>query len=72
MVKTCFGACIGFVGGLLIGWIITSFVMDPGTIVEFQNMSNISIILIAGIIGLFVGLAICYITKKDKEESVFS
>lgn len=72
MIKPCFGACIGFVGGLIIGWVLVSFILDPDFIMEFQDTSSISIILIAGVVGLVIGLGITYVTKKDEEESVFS
>jgi uncharacterized membrane-anchored protein YhcB (DUF1043 family) len=72
MVKPCFGACIGFVGGLFIGWIIQTFVIDPSAIDGIFGGANMSIILIAGVVGLIIGVAITYVTQKDEEESVFS
>ncbi len=72
MVKPCYGACVGFVGGLFIGWIVITFALDPDLVTEFQGFGNTPLILIAGVIGLFVGLVITYVTQKEKEESIFS
>lgn len=65
MVKPCFGAIIGGVVGLLIGWIIYTFVMDQAAIEEFQRITNTSVILVAGVIGFVFGLIITYVTKKE-------
>ena len=65
MIKPCFGAIIGGVVGLLIGWIIHAFVMDQAAIEEFQRITNTSVILVAGVIGFVVGLIITYIFKKE-------
>ncbi|MEE9377893.1 MAG: hypothetical protein V3V33_07635 [Candidatus Lokiarchaeia archaeon] len=64
MVKPCFGAIIGGFLGLVIGWIIYTFVMDQAAIEEFQRITNTSVILIAGSIGLVSGFIITYVTKK--------
>lgn len=65
MIKPFFGAIIGFVIGLLIGWIIHTFVMDQAVIEEFQRITNTNVILIIGVIGLVAGLIICYIFKEE-------
>ena len=65
MVKPFFGAIIGFVVGLLIGWIIYTFVMDQAAIEEFQRITNTTVIVVAGVIGFVIGLIISYITKKE-------
>jgi uncharacterized membrane-anchored protein YhcB (DUF1043 family) len=72
MVKPCFGACIGFVGGLFIGWIIQTFVMEAAAIDELLGGTHMSIILIGGVVGLIIGLIITYITQREKEVSVYS
>ena len=65
MVKPFFGAIIGGVVGLLIGWIIYTFVMDQAAIEEFQRITSIPIIVIAGAIGFVIGFIITYVTKED-------
>ncbi len=65
MVKPCFGAIIGGVVGLLIGWIIYTFVMDQAAIEEFQRITNTTVIVVAGVIGFVIGLIISYVTKKE-------
>ncbi len=65
MVKPFFGAIIGFVVGLLIGWIIYTFVMDQAAIQEFQRITNTSVILVVGILGILSGLIITFVTKKE-------
>ena len=65
MVKPCFGAIIGGVVGLLIGWIIYTFVMDQAAIEDFQRITNTTVIVVAGVIGFVIGLIISYITKKE-------
>jgi multisubunit Na+/H+ antiporter MnhB subunit len=67
MIKPCYGACIGLIGGLVVGWIVITFVLDPDYLAEFQDVSSISINLIAGLIGLFIGFAICYVVKQREE-----
>ncbi|MFX1239802.1 MAG: hypothetical protein ACFFA7_00985 [Promethearchaeota archaeon] len=67
MIKSCYGACIGLIGGLIIGWIVITFVLDPEYLAEFQDVSSISITLIAGLIGLFIGFTICYVAKQRDE-----
>ena len=65
MAKSFYGACIGFIGGLLIGWIIDSFIMDEAARNDFLNLTNnISIVIILGIVGLVVGFIITYITDS--------
>ncbi len=65
MVKLFFGAIIGLVVGLLIGWIIYTFVMDQAAIEEFERITNTTFFLVAGIIGLVIGLIVSYLTKKE-------
>ena len=65
MARSFYGACIGFIGGLLIGWIIESFIMDQAARNEFLSFTNnISIVIILGIVGLVVGFVIMYITDS--------
>ncbi|MFX1570495.1 MAG: hypothetical protein ACFFCV_19325 [Promethearchaeota archaeon] len=67
MARSFYGACIGFIGGLLIGWIIESFIMDAADKIEFLRITNnISIVIILGIAGLVIGFIIMYVTS-DKE-----
>lgn len=67
MIKPCYGACIGFIGGLVVGWIVITFVLDPEYLAEFQDVSSISINLIAGLIGLFIGFMICYVVQQRED-----
>ena len=63
--RSFYGACIGFIGGLLIGWILESFIMNQSAINEFQNLTHTSIILVLGIVGLVIGFIIMYVTKGE-------
>ena len=67
MARSFYGACIGFIGGLLIGWIIDSFIMDQAARQEFLSITNnVSIVIILGIVGLVVGFFIMYITSNKE------
>ena len=65
MIKPCFGAIIGGVVGLLIGWIIQTFVLDLATIEEIERITNIPFYLIIGIIGFVAGSIISFIFKEE-------
>ena len=64
MARSFYGACIGFIGGLVIGWIIESFVMDQSAINEFYSITNTSIVIVLGIVGLVAGFFIMYVTNS--------
>ena len=64
MVKTIIGAFIGFFGGLLMGWIFITFIITESTIAEFENMTNISSVLVGGIVGIIIGSLIAYSTDR--------
>ena len=66
MARSFYGACIGFIVGLTIGWIIESFIMDQAARNEFLSITNnISIVIVLGIVGLVVGFFIMYVTNKE-------
>ena len=67
MIKPCYGACIGLIGGRVVGWFLITFLVDPEYLAEFKDVSIISINLIAGLVGLFIGFTICYVVKQREE-----
>ncbi len=66
MARSFYGACIGFFIGLLIGWIIESFVMDQAARNEFLSITSMSIVVVLGFVGLVVGFFIMYVTNREE------
>lgn len=66
MARSFYGACIGFIGGLLLGWILESFVLDQAAINDFRSVTNTSLVIVLGIAGLAIGFFIMYVTNSKE------
>ena len=66
MARSFYGACIGFIGGLLLGWILESFVLDQAAIDDFRSVTNTSLVIVLGIAGLAIGFFIMYVTNPKE------
>ena len=66
MARSFYGACIGFIGGLLLGWILESFVLDQAAIDDFRSVTNTSLVIVLGIAVLAIGFFIMYVTNSKE------